>query len=510
MSDNTDNNSRIAKNTLFLYARMVMVLIVGLYTSRVVLNVLGVSDFGIYNVIAGFVALFSFLNATLSSSLQRYYNYEGGRRGEDGYKSVFVVGFRVHLILALIVVLILESFGLWYINSIMLLPEDRLYAANVLFQFSIISLAIIIIQVPFSGIILAKERMDFYAGMSIIEVVLRLILIILLPYIKYDKLIVYAGIQLFITVLSFVIYVFYTKSRFDYLKVSGKVDQALLKSILSFSGWNMIGSFAFLLKNHGVNLILNVFFGPVVNAAKGVATQICGAIMGFSNNISMSFRPQMIGSYATGNIQRTYNLFFTQSKVCYCLILMLITPVILEMDYLLHIWLGNAVPDYTNIFATLVLIDAMIGTLNSPVTQVVYATGKIKSYQVYSSIVNILLMPACWLLLKMGCAAWTAFLMTIVFSVLLQVVCLFVLHQVFEFRYSDYFHNIIIPCGAMTLLVPILPLLLTFFLEDSFLRLVLISLLSLIVTIVLLYCFFLTTYEKEMARHLKDILLKKY
>lgn len=510
MSDSASNNSRIARNTAFLYARMVFVLIVGLYTSRVVLNALGASDFGVYNVIAGFVALFSFLNATLSSSLQRYYNYEGGRSGEEGFTNVFSVGFRVHLIIALVVVLLLETFGLWYINNVIVLPDGRLPAANLLFQFSVLSLALVIIQVPFSGAVIAKEKMDFYAVISIVEVLLRLVLVILLPHIPFDKLIVYAIIQLFISVLNFVIYVWYTRYNFAFIRVTKCVDKTLLRSILSFSGWNLLGSLAFLLKSHGVNLILNAFFGTIVNAARGVATQISGAIMGFSHNISMSFRPQLVGSYAVGNIKRTYNLFLTQSKICYCLILMLITPVILEMDFILRLWLGDAVPEYTNVFAALVLIDAMINTLNTPVTQVVYATGNIKSYQIFSALVNILLLPACWLFMKLGFDAWVAFLVTIVFSVICQLVCLIIMHSVFKYSYWDYLKRVVLPCAFMTLLVPLLPVFMVHTMDDSFLRLLLISLASLAATVCLLYFVFLSSAEKGLAvKFVRKIIKKK-
>jgi len=279
---------------------------------------------------------------------------------------------------------------------------------------------------------------------------------------------------------------------------------------LSFSGWNLLGSLAFLLKSHGVNLILNAFFGTIVNAARGVATQISGAIMGFSHNISMSFRPQLVGSYAVGNIKRTYNLFLTQSKICYCLILMLITPVILEMDFMLRLWLGDAVPEYTNVFAALVLIDAMINTLNTPVTQVVYATGNIKSYQIFSALVNILLLPACWLFMKLGFDAWVAFLVAIVFSVICQFVCLIIMHSVFKYSYWDYLKRVVLPCAFMTLLVPLLPVFMVHTMDDSFLRLLLISLASLAATVCLLYFVFLSSAEKELAvKFVRKIIKKK-
>lgn len=501
MADNTSNNRRIAKNTLFLYARMVLVLLVGLYTSRVVLGVLGASDFGLYNVIAGFVTLFSFLNTTLSSSLQRYYNFEGGLNGEQGYRNVFSVGFRVHLLLAIVVLILLQTGGLWYINNVMVLPDSRISVANILFQFSLLSLIIIILQVPYIGLVIAKERMDFYAIISIVEIILRLILVSFLPKVPYDKLIVYSIIQLFITILSFVLYVVYVHTQFRFIRLTKTIDKSLLKSILSFSGWNLIGSFAFMLKTQGVNLILNAFFGTIVNAARGISSQISGAIMGFSSNISMSFRPQLISSYAVGDSSRTFQLFLTQSKVCYCLTLMLITPVILEMNYLLDLWLGDNVPKYTNIFASLVLIDSMISTLNTPVTQVIYATGNIKRYQIYTAIVNLLLIPVCWLFMELGCEPWVAFCITIAFSVICQVVCLRIMHEVFKYNYEEYLRKIIFPCIIMTICVPLIPTFITFLMQTSLLRLLLVGITSILGTIFFLYTFFMSSSEKGYIRH---------
>jgi len=501
MTDYASKNNRIARNTLFLYLRMFFVLLVGLYTSRVVLNVLGVSDFGISNVVGGFVTLFAFLNATFSSSIQRFYNYEGGVSGDDGFTRVYSAGLRVHIVLALVVFALLESFGIWYVNHVMVLPEGRLVAANVLYQFCILNLILVILQIPFSGAIVAKERMDYYAFVSIADVVLKLVLVILLPYVSFDKLIAFASIQLLIQLISFVLYVSYAKIQFKCIKWTKEADKPLLKSMISFSGWTLVGSFAFMFKGQGVNLVLNSFFGTVVNAARGVAYQINSAVMGFSSNLTMSFRPQLVESYAEGNVRRTFSLFSSQSRLCYFITLMLITPVILEMDYLLHLWLGDAVPDHTNIFASLVLIDAMICTLNAPVTQVVFATGKIKGYQIWSAAINILLIPICWAFLKMGCDAWIVFLLTIIVSVLCQIVCLLVMHKVFPFSYAEYVRRTVLPCMAMTVLVPLLPFAITCWMDDSLIRLLLVSIASLAVTLFLLYFVFLNASEKVIVHN---------
>lgn len=501
MSDNTSKNNRIAKNTLFLYIRMIFVLLVGLYTSRVVLNVLGASDFGTSNVVGGFVSLFAFLNATFSSSIQRFYNYEGGKFGDEGFTRVYSAGLRVHIILSLAILFLLESFGTWYVNNVMVIPEGRLFAANILYQLTIINLLLVILQIPFCGAIIAKERMDFYAFVSIVDVVLKLILIILLPYLSFDKLIAFASIQLTVQIINFALYVSYAKLQFKFLRWTKDVDKSLLKRMLSFSGWTLVGSFAFMFKGQGVNLVLNSFFGTIINAARGVAYQINSAVMGFSSNLTMSFRPQLVQSYAEGNAKRTYSLFSSQSRFCYFMTLMLITPIILEMDYLLHLWLGDAVPDYTNIFASLVLIDAMINTLNAPVTQVVFATGKIRSYQIWSTLINILLIPICWVFLKMGFEAWIVFVLTIFVSILCQIACLMVMHDVFRYSYKAYLCNTIMPCISMTFLVPLLPTAITCVMPDSFLRLLLVCLSSLVITVMLLYFCFLSSSEKNLVNN---------
>ena len=485
---------------MFLYIRMILILFIGLYTSRGILQVLGVSDYGISNVVAGFVSLFSFLNATFSSTLQRFYNYEGGQRGNEGYTEVFSVGFRVHLSLAFFVFILVEGIGIWYINHIMVLPAERLFAAHFLFHTSVISMIILIIQAPFSGVIIARERMDFYALVSIIDAVLRLVLVILLPYIQFDKLVAYGLIQLSLSIVGIVLYVSYMKREYPFIKLKKSIEKKLLKELLSFSGWTIFGAFAFLSKGQVVNLLLNFYFGPVVNAARGLANHCNGALSGFSNNIAMAFRPQLVGSYSEGNTKRTFSLLLTQSKICYSLMLMLAVPVIFEIDLLLHVWLGKEVPDKTNLFSILVILDSLIGVLNAPVTQVVYATGKVKAYQIGSAIANILLIPTCWFFLCWGHDAWTVFLLTIIFSIICHIVCLIIMHHVFEYQYLDYINKIVVPCIIMTIMVPILPYCLFRIMEDSFIRLLLISILSLFVTGTLLYFVFMTPSEKDFVR----------
>ena len=493
------NNKKIIKNTMFLYVRMFFVLIVSLYTSRVVLNTLGVLDYGVYDVVGGFVSMFGFLNATLSSSMSRFYNYEGGIRGEEGVREVYSAGLLVHVLISVSVLVLLETFGMWYINNVMVIPVERLRAANLVFHFSVFSLIIVILQIPYVSAILSYERMDYYAIVSIIDVVLKLIIVILLPHIKYDKLISFAFLFAFLPVISFLLYYIYVKGHFKALRVDRRINRGLFKQFLSFSGWNLLGSFAFLFKGQGLNMVLNVFFGPLINAARGVANQVYGAVSGFSQNISTAFRPQIVDSYSKGENSRTKVLMFTESKVCFCLVLILITPLIVTIDYVLSLWLGKAVPDRANIFTCLLLIDLLVCTLNTPCTQVAFAVGRIKWYQIVSSSINLLLLPACFLFLKLGFDAVSSFVIIIFFSCINQIGCLVVLNRIFSFDLGRYTKQVLLPCLLVTILLPVLPYLVYQTVEHNFASLVLVVVLDLVIAVPLIYFIVLDSSERELA-----------
>lgn len=496
MSETLNNNKKILKNTFFLYIRMFFVLLVSLYTSRVVLNVLGVSDYGVYNVVAGFVLLFGFLNATLSASMQRFYNFEGGTKGDNGYRDVYSTGFWIHVILAFFVFIVLESFGLWYINNVMVIENNRLVAANYLFQFSTLSMVLVILQVPYLSAILAKEHMNYYALVSIIDALLKLIIVIALPFFSYDKLVIYGSLSLLIALADFGMYYFYSKINFAFIKLNKTINKKIFKDLLSFSGWNLIGTFAFLLRGQGLNLLLNGFFNTIVNAARGIAFQVNNAINGFTGNIATAFRPQIVQSYAQEEFNRTSSLMFVESKLCYSLILVLIIPVILEIDYIFHLWLGETVPPQSNIFSSLVLIDLLFSSLNQPITQVAFATGKIKKFQIGNSIVNLLLLPVCFFFLRMGFQPVSVFLLTIIFTFFNQIVCVYLLHQIFNFSYMDYLRKIILPCIVVSFLLPIFPLILRLNMDSSFLRLLMVCTTDVLMALILVYFVMLDKREK--------------
>ena len=478
---------------------MFFVLIVSLYTSRLVLNALGVVDYGIYNVVSGFVSLFAFLNATLSASVQRFYNYEGTLNGFKGFRSVYITSLIIHWGLSLVIFILLESVGLWYVNSVMVLPSERLFTSNVVFQTSVISLLIVFLQIPYLGALMAKQCMNFYAIVSIIDTLLKLLIVLLLPYIPHDKLLVYAFFTLSISILNFTLYYCYSKYKFKEISFKLEFNKPLFKQIIGFTGWNVIGTFAFMLKGQGINMLLNLFWGPVINAARGIAYQVSGAISGFSSNIAIAFRPQIVNTFAELEYDKARNLFLTESRVCFMLIATLITPVIIDIDYILHLWLGDIIPSLTKSFVILVLIDTLICTLNTPCTQIVHATGQIRKYQIASTIVNILLLPTSWIFLKLGFNSIFVFILVIIFSVINQLVCILIANRIFPIGLNKYFIEVLVPCALYITILPIAPLIIFNNLEMTFFRLLCVGISTLLMALPLSYWLALTDSQRNVV-----------
>lgn len=510
MSDKISSNRKIAKNTAFLYVRMLFVLIVSLYTSRVVLRTLGVVDFGVNNVVAGFVSMFAFLNSTLTNSIQRFYNFELGKNGVCGMQKVYQTSIIIQVVLAVITVLAVETIGVWYLETKMVIPADRIVAARWVFQCAVAGLAFVIMGIPYSSAIMAHEKMDYYAIVGILDAVFKLALVFALPHIPYDKLIMYGCLTLSVNILNFLLYFVYSKLKFKELKFKLVYYKDLFKAMLSFSGWNVVGTFANMLKGQGVNMILNIFFGPVVNAARGIAYQMMNALQGFTSNIVAAFRPQLVQSYAVGNYQRVKNIFYSESKISYILMSALVVPVIIEMPYLLDLWLGkDAVPDYTVPFANLVLLNMLISTLNTPCTQIVHATGRVKTYQIVYSVLITSILPISWIVLKLGGNPVSVFIVSLAVTFMNQVISLFVVKSVFEYSIKEYLKMVIMPCLTVTVLLPVVPFLVSKLMAISFSRLVVVCLLDIVLAILIAYAFVLNANEKQMALSIVDKLIKR-
>ena len=377
-----------------------MVLIINLFTTRFVLQALGVVDYGVYNVVGGFVALFAFLNSSMSNGIQRFFNYEYGKNGEAGANKVYCNSLYIQFSLAIFIIIIVEIIGLWYLHNKMVIPADRVVAAEWIFHFSLLSFVLGIMQAPFTAAITAHERLDFYAVISVLDAVLKLGIVFLIYLIPIDRLTTYGVLMSTISLINIIIYYIYCKKNFREIKFTRSFDKGLFKTMMGFSGWNLFGSFSLVAADQGINLVLNYFCGPVVNAARGIAVQVNVAVQAFVTNISMPVRPQVTQSYARGEVSRTMNLTYSVSKISCAIVMVLAIPASLEIDYILNLWLGDNVPEHTSMFTIIVLLTSLVTNLNWATSGVVHATGIMRDYQVYGSLLRITSVPLAFILLK--------------------------------------------------------------------------------------------------------------
>ena len=509
MTSTSSANKRIAKNTIFMSVRMVIVLVINLFTTRAVLHALGVEDYGVYNVVCGFVSLFSFLRAAMGNGVQRFFNFELGKNGVNGANKVFCTAIYIQAILAIAIVILLESIGPWYIHDKMVLPEGRLEAAQWIFQFAIISFAIGIMIAPFSAAVTAHERMDFYAIISILDATLKLIIALILPLFGTDKLILYGILIMSISCINFIIYYFYTKRNFEEIKFRKVFDRDLFKKMFAFSGWNVFGAFSGVMESQGINLVLNFYFGPIVNAARGVAVQINGGVQSFVTNITIPVRPQVIQSYAQGDLQRTMNLTYSISKISCAIVLMLAIPVSFEMNYILHLWLGETVPDHTAAFAILVLLTSLVNNLNSATSGVVHATGKMRDYQLWGSLVKVLSIPVSFILFKYYRMPEIEFACVFVFNAFSHTVCLFIVRKLVGMSLWYYFKRIVVPIIATMVITVIVVSPFHIFISEGFIRLIIVALVSVAFVVISFYFLGFNKSERELALQLVSSFLKK-
>lgn len=489
---------------------MLLMLVVSLYTTRVVLNALGVMDYGINNVVAGFVSMFTFLNTSMSNGIQRFYNYVLGKKENGNVADVYNTAWRIQLILALVLLFLLETIGIWYIYNKMVIPEDRFVAAMWVFQFSVISMVLIVMQIPYNATIMAYEKMDFYAYISIFDVMAKLGIAYIIDVFTGDRLILYGFLLFVVAIAGFVLNYGYCKRYFKSITLKKQYNKSLFRPMLSFSGWNIFGSFAYMLKGQGLNMLLNVFFGPVVNAARGISAMIMSAIQGFQGNIVVAFRPQIVQSYSAGEYERVKKLFFSLSKLSFVMLAMFSLPVIVELDYILQLWLGSNIPEYTKSFTILVLINTVISALNVPISQIVHATGKMKKYQIITSVIICLILPISWIFLKLGYTPNSVYIVSLIMTIVNQVVCNLVLRSIFPYSLSNYFKEIIIPCVSFSVLVPVLPLIVCHIYTPCFARVVVNCLIIIILSVLFAYVVFLNRQERILAIDLINKLRRKY
>lgn len=501
-SENTSaNNNRIARNTIMLYFRMILTMLVSLYTSRVVLNTLGVEDYGIYSVVGSAVTMFGLVNGAMTSATQRFLTFDIGRIDHVQLRKTFNATQIIHIGMALLIFILAETIGLWFINNKLNLPEGRMEAARWVYHFSVLSFIFTVIQSPYSALIIAREKMSVYAYLSILEVLLKLFIVFLLAYLSFDKLQLYSILIFVVSLIITAFYRIYSRIHFEETKFLFVKDKPLYKTLTSYSFWNLFGAASLVAKSQGVGIILNIFFGTIVNAALGVANQVSGTVTSFVNNFQMASNPQIIKSYATDEKEYMFNLVIRTSKFSFFLLFILTLPVILEIEYILKFWL-KLVPEYTAIFTILILINALIDSVSRSLMAAVTATGKIRVYQLVIGGLSLLILPISYLFFKFGYPPRSIFIVSICIAVVAFAGRLFfVKKQIPEFSIRQFIQEVLIRSIPVVLLSILIPWLIVSNMDSGFFRLILVMLTSCSISIITMYSVGLKNNEKLFIKN---------
>lgn len=431
------DNKRIAKNTIYLYLRMLLVMAVNLYTVRAILDILGVVDYGIYNVVGGVVILFSFMNNTLATSSQRYFSIELAHDNRERLSKWFSLNISAFLLIGLFIVFFLETAGLWFLNTKMVIPTERLMAANVVYQLSIISFLFHIVTIPYSAIIVAHERMNIVAFMGILDAAGKLLTVFVLIYLEYDKLIVYGILVLLFSFCLSMLYILYCRRHFSESRYHWYWNRKEALEIVSFSGWHFLGTFSMGCRNNGINILLNLFFDPVVNAARTIGFQVNSQVLRLYTNFFTAIKPQIYKTYASGELEELYRLIMRGVIISSFLVSLIAFPVIANTSYILGLWL-KSVPEYTIEFTQLALISGLIDTTIGPLMATSLATGNIRKYMLSYSTILFLNVPISYIVLKLGGAPTMTMLVSIVMSYLNAIVSVYILHKIMGFPWIRY------------------------------------------------------------------------
>ena len=504
------NNKRIARNTILLYIRMLLVMGISLYTVRVVLNILGEVDYGIYNVVGGIVLMFSFLNASLASASQRFFAFEIGKNNSEKLKKTFGAMLYFYIIVCVILLVSVEVCGVWFLNEKLNIPTERVYAANCVLQFSILTFIVRMVNTPFQAIIIANEKMNVYAVVGILEVVLQLAMVLLLKFIGGDYLIVYSILITINVLMVSLSYIIYAKRNFKECTLMPIINKGIAIEITKYSSWMMLYGFSEVSYVQGINMLLNIFFNTTVNAARAIAYQIYGAIKLFGVNFFKAVEPQMTKLYAKNELEQSIFLLIASSKLSFYLILVLSLPVITHASYILHLWLGE-VPNYSVPFTQLMLVDAMIGILGNPLGTMSRATGKIGKYSMIISLLYMANLPISYLFLKLGYGSICVFWIMIVLCVITVFIRMVLLkEQITEFSVFRYLNEAIKPITYVCLFALLTFLIFSQLSIDSLSELILSSLSIALLSIIGCYVLGLKKSEKMYAIIVAKRLLNRF
>lgn len=508
MSDNTANNKRIAKNTVILYFRTIIILLISLYTSRVILNALGVEDFGIYNVVGGMVAMLSVISSALSSSISRFLTFELGRGDTQRLNIIFCTSINIQLGISVLVLVIGEILGVWFLNYYMNIPPERMTAANWVLQCSLATFCINLISIPYNATIIAHEKMDAFAYISIFEAVMKLAICYAIIVSSYDRLIVYALLLLSVALIIRIIYGVYCSKKFEECHYRMIFNKPILKEMSGFAGWSFFTNSAYVFNTQGVNLLVNIFFGVTINAARGIATQVEHAVMQLVNSFTTALNPQITKNYASGNRAEMLTLVFSGAKFSYLLLFIIALPVMMETEYILTIWL-KIVPAHAVNFVRLAIIASMVNIVGKTGYTASMATGTIRRYVLWVTSVGCLAFPFTWIVFFLGAPSESTYIVFIVVYILVEAVRLWVMKGLLDFPVWRFVYDVVVRILIVTIAAVILPLLVVNGLSESFFRLVLSIIVCVASSIVSIYLLGLTAHEKQLLLNVVKKKLKK-
>lgn len=481
-------------------------MLVSLYTVRIVLKTLGIVDYGIYNVVGGVVSMFVILSSTMATASQRFFAFDIGSNNTDKLKQTFSLTFLLYILISIVVLVLGETLGLWFLNNKMQIPESRIDAANWVYQFAILSFIASLVAIPYNAIIIARERMTIYAYVSIAEVILKLLAVFFLMFIDADKLKLYAVLMFIVSCFVTVTYYIICRKRFIETRYQFFWDKEIFVSLFSFSSWKLIGSLSGLLGNQGLNILMNVFFGPAINAAKGISTQINTVVTSFSNNFYMSVRPQITKAHAENNTDYSIQLMLRSSKFAFFLLLVISLPILFKASFVLNLWLDETTL-YMIYFTKLVIIYSLINSLENPLTALVQATGNIRKYEVFVGAITLLVLPISYILYKLGFSPEIAYYIQIGLCIIALFVRLYILRELFSFKVSLYLNKVLFIILLVLIVAIIPPLVISFLWDDNtWFNFIMISIICVLSVLCSVYFIGLESSEKKW---MKEFILKK-
>lgn len=500
------NNHTIVKNTIVLYVRTLLILLVSLYTSRVVLNVLGIEDYGIYNAVGGVVAMFSIISGALSTAISRFLTYELGRNDTSRLSTIFCTSVNVLLVISLIIVVIGELLGVWFLNAKMNIPETRIGAANWVMQGALLSFIVSLGNAPYSACIIAHERMQAFAYISIFEALLKLGVVYMLSLSPFDHLISYALLLALSTLIVRILYSFYCRRVFPECKYHFIYDKNTSRELLGFTGWSFLTNGVMVFNTQGVSILVNLYFGVAFNAARGIATQVEGAVINFVASFMTSINPQIIKSYAEGNKDRMFMLVCRGAKFMFFLLFILALPIIMETDIILKLWLRNP-PEYATTFVRLSLIALMANIIGNTAYTACQATGKIKWYSIYVTIVGSLSFLITWLVYWLGAPVESTYVVFFIIFTIIDFIRLIIMKQLLDFPIMMFVREVFIRAIIVSIVSSFLPMLVVFIIPTSYTRLVISLFVCVLSCCTVMWSLGLSLSERSF---IKDMVIKKY